>query len=313
MGTTANFQRISLDLVSIVFMVLHWFPTLVLMIIVMIMSIKFRDTVPYTVVSIFLTCILLFSSVQLLQSQTIITRGWGTERVISSQLQTTSDMRFEYRLDLINVFQRNSSARLFLRDIETGEVKNIALPMDTSRIAVISDMSIPSRWITMEPADTSYLYIVTTENELERQLNAETYKVDIIAGIAVLYSGGSLTDVIRADTLQITSDGRIEYRLEFINPFQENSMMNLYLRCLETGIEKNISLTYSERRESVLLASDDRWSVLEPTTISDIYTLEVLDRRRGNRTMFRIDLNAETAERTWSWAVEHWVEERMSE
>jgi len=222
-------------------------------------------------------------------------------------------MRFEYRLDLINVFQRNSSARLFLRDIETGEVKNIALPMDTSRIAVISDMSIPSRWITMEPADTSYLYIVTTENELERQLNAETYKVDIIAGIAVLYSGGSLTDVIRADTLQITSDGRIEYRLEFINPFQENSMMNLYLRCLETGIEKNISLTYSERRESVLLASDDRWSVLEPTTISDIYTLEVLDRRRGNRTMFRIDLNAETAERTWSWAVEHWVEERMSE
>jgi len=187
LGTTAGFQRTGLDLLSTVVLVIHWIPTLVLTIYV-VLSLKngISDKVKW---NIGVVIVLAFLSIQLFSSPTINIYGWLEERVTSGNIHTTQDDRFEYRLDLINVFQRNSSARLFLRDLETGEEQSIALPMNTRRVTGFFQGP-QITWITMESTELPYLYVVRVVDGLGHLvLDNEAYKVDIQAGIAVIYEG----------------------------------------------------------------------------------------------------------------------------
>jgi len=56
----------------------------------------------------------------------------------SDTLRPTDDGLFEYRLDLINLFQRNARARLFVRDLTTGEEMYIPLRISVRGVGVIS-------------------------------------------------------------------------------------------------------------------------------------------------------------------------------
>jgi len=186
LGTTAGFQRMGLDLLSTVVLAIHWVPTLVLTVFTIV---SLKNGLRYkSGLYIATTIILIIISVQLFTSDTINTYGWLRERVTSGNLHSTQDGKFEYRLDLINLFQRNSSARLFVRNLETREEKIISLPMNTRRIGGVSHGS-HVHWITMEPTNVNYLYIVRTVNGIGWQLDYEAYKVDIEARTAIIYDG----------------------------------------------------------------------------------------------------------------------------
>ncbi|MCM1988850.1 hypothetical protein [Oceanirhabdus seepicola] len=101
----------------------------------------------------------LIFSVFLIQS--VNTQGWLTEKITSDPLKITSDEKYEYRIDLINVYQINSRARLYIRNVSTGEEMNIAIDIQTDKIATLM-ISEDIDWVIMEPSGVSDRYILYT-------------------------------------------------------------------------------------------------------------------------------------------------------
>ena len=106
--------------------------------------------------------------------------GWLTEMVDAPWfVQTTDDGKYEYFLEIINAGQRNSSARLFVRNIATGEETRIPLDMKNERIGIRTwSFNEESAWSYLVASETSQLiyYLTTTEN-LNRQI--ESFKIDM--------------------------------------------------------------------------------------------------------------------------------------
>jgi len=307
LGITAGFQRsiLQIDIVTLVFFVFAWIPIFVWTIITFIfLRGGSNAAVPIVFLQcIFVLCLFIFH-LRVIRDITSIeadmlfyAKGWIIENVTEGIVQISDDKKFEYRLDLINIFQRNSRARLFVRNLETKEEKNIRLPMDTRRIYGFTQ-SRYNPWIRMESTDIPYHYIVRTVGGFDQQLNAETYKIDMRARTAILYSGGWSTTVVRGDILQIADDGRLEYRFEFIDLYTKYATASLFVRCLETGAEKNISLPNPSSYISgvMIFRESHRWSVLESTDASNQYILTTLDGVTiiGDVT-FKIDMEEKVA------------------
>lgn len=99
--------------------------------------------------------------------------GWLDDRVSvlhytpSSEIlvQTTEDGKYEYFLEVINSFQRNSRAQLFVRNVATGEETRIHLDMKNPRISTRLGGT-PNReraWSHLVISDTfPLIYILTT-------------------------------------------------------------------------------------------------------------------------------------------------------
>lgn len=49
------------------------------------------------------------------------TQGWLTEKITSDSLKITADNKYEYRVELINVFLINSHARLYVKVLHLGK------------------------------------------------------------------------------------------------------------------------------------------------------------------------------------------------
>jgi hypothetical protein len=80
-------------------------------------------------------------------------------------VQTTEDGKYEYFLEVINSSQRNSSARLFVRNVVTGEEVRIPLNMRNERItfslgATPNEADAWSHLVLSETSST--IYILTT-------------------------------------------------------------------------------------------------------------------------------------------------------
>lgn len=106
--------------------------------------------------------------------------GWARETVRSDSLQITADAKYEYHIDLINVFKRNSHARLYLKDLGSGEEKHIPVDIQTRNIVVLGGKTI-NHWILLEPTDneTSLYTLYTTE---ELGIPEEKFDIDVAAG-----------------------------------------------------------------------------------------------------------------------------------
>ncbi|WP_442602965.1 hypothetical protein [Paenibacillus sp. KN14-4R] len=116
-------------------------------------------------------------SVALIQS--VSTYGWVKEKIESDTLKKTSDEKYEYRVDLINLFQRNSRARLYLKDISSGKETYIPIEIQTSKIVVLGVGKV-NHWVKLELTDNSSQYTLYTTKELG--IPEEKFKIDIIAG-----------------------------------------------------------------------------------------------------------------------------------
>jgi hypothetical protein len=112
--------------------------------------------------------------------QSINTHGWAKEKIESDTVKVTQDNKYEYRIDLINLFQRNSHARLYLKDVGSGKVIYIPVDIQTNKIKGLRVGKV-NHWVRLEPLDIESQYILYTTKDLGR-LPEEKFKIDILAG-----------------------------------------------------------------------------------------------------------------------------------
>lgn len=174
-GSTANFQR-EIDLVSTVIFVYFGIPSILLIIVSLILLIK--GWIPTTVwgtvaVSIIILCMLSLSPTLF---KNVNTSGWLSENIEVDTLQITEDGKYEYQIELINLFQKNSHARLYIKSSSTGEEMRIPLEIPVNNIRVLSKGKV-NRWISLEVTSEADKYIVHTTSNFP--LPYEQYKVDV--------------------------------------------------------------------------------------------------------------------------------------
>ncbi|XEC95212.1 hypothetical protein AB6A23_01120 [Paenibacillus tarimensis] len=114
-------------------------------------------------------------------TQSVSTHGWANEKIESDSVKVTADKKYEYRIDLINLFQRNSHARLYLKDSGLGKETYIPIDIQTSKIVGLGVKKV-NHWVMLEPTDTASEYILYTTKELG--IPEEKFKIDILAGTA---------------------------------------------------------------------------------------------------------------------------------
>lgn len=181
LGTTANFQR-GIDLVSTVILVYFGIPSILFIILSFVLLFKggFPSSVWSTViVSIMILCMLSLSPTLF---KSVNTSGWLTENIVTDTLQTTADGQYEYQLELVNLFQKNSSSRLYLKNISTGEETRISLQLPTRDIHMLPNEKMNFR-LFLEVTSEQDMYILHTTPQLPTPL--EKYKVDVKKKVAV--------------------------------------------------------------------------------------------------------------------------------
>ncbi|WP_188067200.1 hypothetical protein [Brevibacillus brevis] len=137
LGSTANFQR-ELDLVSTVLLVYLGIPTIILCgLSFYLLYKKWSPTNWWEAIGVLLLMIaMLLMTPQFYKK--VDTSGWLTDKVQTDSIQLTSDHRFEYCIELINLFQKNSTARLYLKNINTLEEVRIPLELPTKEVVGIT-------------------------------------------------------------------------------------------------------------------------------------------------------------------------------
>jgi hypothetical protein len=185
LGTTACFNR-GIDLVTTVIYMYVGFPSL-LFIVISIISLKKRwmpnNIGVQIVLVIIIPLISLFFARILITS--VDTKGWLTESVSSDYTQTTLDEKYEYTLQLINVFQKNSYAQLYLKEKSTKKVIIIPVEIQMNDIGAINvpdeddtdEDVLKWRWSELTLSDVASTYILTTTKELNRKV--EKFEINI--------------------------------------------------------------------------------------------------------------------------------------
>jgi low affinity Fe/Cu permease len=177
LGSTAYLQR-GMDIIGTTYLLVVGIPVLLLAILFTILLVK--GCVPTSGTHYIGICIGIVISVLLstILIQSVSSHGWTKEKVRSDSLKITTDGKYEYRIDLINLFQRNSNARLYLIDIDLEEEMYISVNIQTHKIVGLSVGEV-NRWVLLEPTDDSTRYILTTTKEL--RLPEELFEIDIAA------------------------------------------------------------------------------------------------------------------------------------
>ena len=178
LGSTAYFQR-EMDLVATVYIIITGIPALLIVTLFTALLVKGwapTSGVHYTGICVGLVISIILSAILI---NGVNSSGWAKERIESDSLKITADGKYEYHIDLINLFQRNSKARLYLRDVDTGEEKLIPVNIQTRKIKglVVSEVN---HWIVLESTDEASRYILSTTEKLH--IPREKFKVDIATG-----------------------------------------------------------------------------------------------------------------------------------
>lgn len=178
LGSTAYFQR-GMDIIGTTYLWGAGFPVLLLAILFTILLIK--GWTPTSGVDYFGICLMLILTTLISAAliQSVNTHGWAKEKIESDSIKVTIDNKYEYRIDLINLFQKNSHARLYLKDMSSGEELYIPVDIQTSKIVGLGVKKI-NHWIKLEPTDNPSHYILYTTEEL--WIPEERFEIDIIEG-----------------------------------------------------------------------------------------------------------------------------------
>ncbi|MFB7817162.1 hypothetical protein ACFC0X_23690 [Paenibacillus chitinolyticus] len=180
LGSTANFQR-GIDLVSTVILVYFGIPSILLIIVSLILL--FKGWLPTSLWGIVAVSIIILFMLVLSPTlfKNVNTSGWLSESIVTDTLQITEDGQYEYQFELINLFQKNSHARLYIKSSSTGEEMRIPLDVPVNTINVLSERKM-NYWISLEETAEKYKYILYTTSKFPLE---EKYEVDIKKGKAV--------------------------------------------------------------------------------------------------------------------------------
>jgi len=180
LGSTAYFQR-SMDIIGTTIFWGAAIPVLLFVGLFTILLIKGWTPTSggqYTSVFIGLLVSVLLSAALI---QSVSAHGWANEKIESDKVKVTVDNKYEYRIELINLFQRNSHARLYLKDLGSGKETYIPVGIQTSKIVGLGVKKV-NHWVMLEPTDNVSEYILYTTKELG--IPEEKFKIDILAGTA---------------------------------------------------------------------------------------------------------------------------------
>lgn len=227
-GTTAFFNR-GVDLVSTVMFIIVWLPAVLLIIASLVLLIKGWMPNPSSEVAAIIVIIAISISLSSFLFYLGSPYGWLIPRVTRDWMQTTSDGIFEYRIELINQFQRNSQTRLYVKNTLSGKEKTIYLNISTDEFSGmgIEDSSSPppNLMSSMMPTEMEYIYILTTQRVLVGVTGK--FEIDMEARVA--------TEIFRKTHYQTATnrvdyeDGqfRYSYSLQLTDTFEEGERTSI--------------------------------------------------------------------------------------
>jgi hypothetical protein len=162
LGTTANFQR-SLDLVGTVTLIFCWIPSL--LIVYLSINALIKESSPTNFRVLILIIVLLILAVNLFKA--VNTTGWLYDDITSDPIKTTTDGKYEYRTELVNLFQKNSRAQLYLRNVSNEQEIYIPLEVNTNEIHGIEVSSTEDwMWAVLSKSNLPDHYELTTTEKL---------------------------------------------------------------------------------------------------------------------------------------------------
>jgi len=159
LGNTANFQR-DIDLVTTVILMMYGIPSLILSSFSLFV-LKMGGLKSYFgVLGAFCVIILLILlSVPLYKNVNI--SGWLIEDVDTDSKQITSDNKYEYCIELVNTFQRNSSIRLYLKNMQSNE--EIRIRLNLPKVKSILWKPDNNYFTILQPTNQTGIYILQTQ------------------------------------------------------------------------------------------------------------------------------------------------------
>jgi len=166
LGSTAFFNR-SLDLIATTYLVSLWVPLLLLFILsTTLLLVGWSPSNKNNIMPLWIL-LLVIITLSLLVIRVVHTSGWLHDRIFSDPKRITSDGKYEYNTDLVNLFQKNSHERIYIRNIETGEelyipVKLIDIKIHGIGISTDDDWA----WTLMNSTDSPNQYELITTEEL---------------------------------------------------------------------------------------------------------------------------------------------------
>lgn len=175
LGSTAYFQR-GVDIIGTTYLWGAGVPVLLFAVVFTILLIKEwtpTSGVDYVGICVGVGLSILLSAVLI---QSVNTHGWTNEKIRSDTLKISADGKYEYRVDLINLFQRNGHARLYLKNVSTGEETYITTEIQVRKIKTLAVGEV-NHWIKLEPTDNVSHYILNTTKELG--IPEEKFEIDI--------------------------------------------------------------------------------------------------------------------------------------
>lgn len=159
LGNTSNFQR-DIDLEKTVILMVFGIPSLILLTWSLYMLKNGGVKSPYSILGVvFLLVIMIILSVPLYKN--VNTSGWLTENIKVDTVQVTADNEYEYYTELVNTFQRNSSIRLYLKNLTSNE--EVRIKLDLPRVSGISWSSKENFFTTLQPTQHEGKYILRTQ------------------------------------------------------------------------------------------------------------------------------------------------------
>ncbi|WP_440110719.1 hypothetical protein [Paenibacillus sp. QZ-Y1] len=179
-GATSNFQR-SLDLVGMPIMIFYGVPSLMInMISIVILMKKWnsRLNIMTMIVGGVFIFILLFCTPAFVTALQNTVEG---DQVESDPVSYTTDQKYEYNIELINMSQRNNQVNLIVREV-SGKAEKKAIPLDLDTEEIIALTTGPGsnwQWAVLEPTEKPELYKLTTTEKLGMH---KVYMIDIVEG-----------------------------------------------------------------------------------------------------------------------------------
>lgn len=179
-GATANFQK-SLDLVGMPIMLLCGIPSLVISMISIVILIKKWNShlsVSNMIVGGVFIFILLFCIPAFFNALDNIVEP---ERVESDPVSYTSDQKYEYNLELINMSHRNNQVNLIVNEV-SGQAQKRTIPLELNAKEIVALTTGPGsdwHWAVLEPTETPEIYKLTTTEKLGMH---KVYMIDVVKG-----------------------------------------------------------------------------------------------------------------------------------
>jgi hypothetical protein len=224
-GSTSFFTR-GIDLVETFIYLFIWVPALgfVILLIVLLKKKKLPKKMILQIISFpVVTLLSLFFVVNFIVYTN--TAGWLTPNIRTDYVQITCDGKYEYQLEIINLFQRNSRVRLHIKDLSSQKEMTLPLSFSIREIRGITIPHTPFHWITMESTDTPGQYIAWTTDRLSLNFS-EIFEINIESETSVkLYREENFRSMFVR--IKENEQYKYTYTIRLIDTYQDGVRINV--------------------------------------------------------------------------------------